>query len=289
MIFKEKSITIHKNDLCPCGSNKKFSECCSSLNHQYTSFGKNYEGHQIIFDKTNQKEIQEKLEDIIPNITEEGISVTRGKEQLKNIYSIMDEGLEEYHKQSSCKKGCNICCCDYLDCSAVEAELIREYIINKFKKDKINVFEEYIKTNIDNSPKSEIINNCKSEAEISKIVNSYFDKKIKCIFLDINGECSIYPVRPISCRKHLVISNPQNCNKNNNCKMMKPYFMRSILLYTDMLSRNITRYRKLTLLGREISKEEYLKYVENKFTILSIHRSFYEWFKNGFNSISLDI
>lgn len=40
-------------------------------------------------------------------------------------------------------------------------------------------------------------------------------KDRKCVFLK-NNLCSIYPVRPLECRKHLVISEPKYCNTKNN-------------------------------------------------------------------------
>ncbi len=40
---------------------------------------------------------------------------------------------------------------------------------------------------------------------------AWFDKNQPCVFLTKKYECSIYDVRPLTCRAHFVISPPENC------------------------------------------------------------------------------
>ena len=35
-----------------------------------------------------------------------------------------------------------------------------------------------------------------------------------CVFLGKTGDCRVYEHRPVACRKHFVVSDPANCNKN---------------------------------------------------------------------------
>ena len=51
------------------------------------------------------------------------------------------------------------------------------------------------------------------EEDIGLLENQIAKDKIPCPFL-IANECSIYPVRPIVCRTHIVDSDPEKCNAN---------------------------------------------------------------------------
>jgi Fe-S-cluster containining protein len=111
------------------------------------------------------------------------------KEELKNFYESMNKDIEKgnLYNLSSCKKGCSFCCNINVDVSKPEAELLKEHI----KPEDIPILRKQAV-----NPK-----------EFSKL--DYKDRK--CIFLK-NGECQVYDIRPISCRRYFVSSDPEKCN-----------------------------------------------------------------------------
>jgi len=95
---------------------------------------------------------------------------------LTTFKSLIDKSVNE-HTGITCRKGCAFCC---------------SYDV------KILVLEGV-----------EILNKIK-ENGISLNLNSN-----SCPLLDLNNTCKVYDIRPMSCRKHIVYSDPINCSKDN--------------------------------------------------------------------------
>lgn len=91
----------------------------------------------------------------------------------------------------SCKKGCSHCCNMNVDMNEYEAAAIVDYCV----RNSISIDEETLEL----------------QEHLSE-VQRFKSKFRKCVFL-VNNECSIYPVRPIACRKYFVTSAPADCNK----------------------------------------------------------------------------
>lgn len=96
----------------------------------------------------------------------------------------------------SCRKGCSFCCYVFVDINEGEAINILKYV----EKNNIVVDWERIE--------------CQSTSE-NKFLNDIPFKSRRCGFLNSKNECSIYPARPISCRKYFVVSHPEDCNTEN--------------------------------------------------------------------------
>lgn len=88
----------------------------------------------------------------------------------------------------SCKIGCSACCYIPVGLLDIEARYYADKINSgEFEIDK-DVFNEHLK------------------------LDEAGDVRAKpCIFLK-DGKCSIYDERPISCRKHMVVSDPEKCD-----------------------------------------------------------------------------
>ena len=99
---------------------------------------------------------------------------------------------EESKKEIQCKAGCTACCYIDADISGDEATVI----INYCKENGIEIDKEYL-------TKQAAVGR-KSYSELSR-----------CVFLKDNL-CSIYPVRPITCRKHWVKTDPALCDFSKN-------------------------------------------------------------------------
>lgn len=108
---------------------------------------------------------------------------------VKAIYKLMDRSVQKFMKTNTttCKKGCAYCCYVYIETTIDEALLIRNYC----KHNHIPLKEETLK-------------------EQSKSTRKNWNHK--CIFLDKNNCCFIYPVRPMTCRKYYVKSDPRLCD-----------------------------------------------------------------------------
>ena len=114
----------------------------------------------------------------------------------KSVYSFTDNYIADYLKKDeetakkiSCKKGCSFCCYLHVDITSAEADILAEHVTEKHH------VEQFMKQSNHN------IENWKDLP--------YQDRK--CAFL-VDGECSVYEDRPMSCRKYLVINDPEKCN-----------------------------------------------------------------------------
>jgi len=115
---------------------------------------------------------------------------------IKEVYKVIDgfftNAPEENKKGIQCKTGCTHCCFIDVDISADEAAVI----INYCNENAIEIDKEYLE-------KQAVVGR-KKYSELSR-----------CVFLKDNL-CSIYPVRPIACRKHWVKTDPSLCDFSEN-------------------------------------------------------------------------
>lgn len=271
---KEKKIKISPNKNCICNSGRLYKECCMNKNNEYKTLGKNYNNEEIVFNFTETSEEYDKVSNfLLKEIIDKDLSVTKGKEYLKYIYKIADMGANQFAKYIPCKKGCGHCCHIYMDCTAVEAELIRDYVINNFKEEEIQNLKDLIDKTINEVPNYKDIltlNNTNS-------VEVYSKKHIPCIFFSEENTCSIYEIRPLNCRKFITFSDSINCEGGKN--VVKPNIsINNIAQYSiNHLSMNIIRFRRLKIYS-EI-------YLEEK----AIYKALQYWYKNGFKELNRDL
>ena len=119
--------------------------------------------------------------------------------KLKRAFKYIDEKSSKLH-YTTCSKGCNHCCYMPVMLSLTEAK----YIVEQF-----------------GFPKDlELLKKQASKDFFKIIPEDYYKLPLqdrKCVYL-INGECSIYPIRPITCRGYFSTSKPENCSTLNNKK-----------------------------------------------------------------------
>ena len=114
------------------------------------------------------------------------------KEVYKAIDKFFDNAPEENKREIKCKTGCTACCFIDVDVSADEAATI----INYCSENGIAIDREYLE-------KQDAVGR-KKYSELSR-----------CVFLK-NNLCTIYPVRPVACRKHWVHTDPSLCDFSKN-------------------------------------------------------------------------
>lgn len=133
------------------------------------------------------------------------------------------EVVKNYGKKVTCKKGCTYCCYHWVeDVYSFEAEIIANYIkehfservnsiITKFREDE----KELIKLN--DIMEQKLIEN-RVNKEVSGIdstdllLASYYQLERPCALLSDNGICSIYEIRPLTCRIYISFSDPHSCS-----------------------------------------------------------------------------
>ena len=112
------------------------------------------------------------------------------------VYNAIDSFFvntpEESKKEIQCKAGCTACCYIDVDISADEATVIIDYC----RENDIEVDKAYLTKQAAAGRKS-------------------YSALSRCVFLKDNL-CSIYPVRPIACRKHWVKTDPALCDFSQN-------------------------------------------------------------------------
>ncbi len=109
---------------------------------------------------------------------------------VKEFYGVFDDAVVQEKTLVSCSKGCHFCCRQNVHVYKAEAAVIAEYC----REHEITIPKAYIEQQLKYGWR-----------ELAKTEVGW------CVFLK-NGECSIYPVRPISCRNYFVVSHPKFCD-----------------------------------------------------------------------------
>lgn len=149
------------------------------------------------------------------------------EEKLNTLLSICENIIRKHYnefnlKEIDCKAGCGYCC--ILNIATLEPEIknIINYVNKYFDKNKRSKLKKKIRENYI------VIVGLDDEERI--LVRK------KCVFLDENASCSIYPVRPILCRSVTSI-NAESCKEaiaaasfGENILIISNLFIKSIYL-----------------------------------------------------------
>ncbi len=120
----------------------------------------------------------------------------------------------------SCKTGCSQCCYHWVeDVNSFEAEIISEYIKENYPEriDKIirqcgedievlGRIEELTIEKVKSFSDSEDIDH------IDLALSAFYQMKKMCPLLSEKGVCTVYKVRPLTCRMYLSFYDPSFCN-----------------------------------------------------------------------------
>lgn len=111
---------------------------------------------------------------------------------IKAADDVISATPEATKNQFQCKPGCTHCCYIDLDISQNEAAAIINYCLTN----DIDIDREHLMNQVE-------------------IGRNIFSKYSRCVFLK-ETICSIYPVRPMNCRKHYVYTDPSLCDNSTN-------------------------------------------------------------------------
>ncbi|MCX7903267.1 MAG: YkgJ family cysteine cluster protein [Caloramator sp.] len=240
-IINNNEVIIENGDLCPCGSQKKFKKCCKTKEYKYYTIGKNYKGQEIIYNYTLFKIKTNELINLCSNIQNKYDSKELKLEDairiVKEIYSRFDLCIEPFQKYSSCSKGCYGCCEQIVNTYYIESEIIKNYINENFNEGEQKIVIAKAQKNKGRYPK-----------DINEAHPKYTEKeyvtfgRLPCIFLNDNGTCKIYKVRPFECRQYIVFNNPEDCYKDNAKDIHYEgyyfYYVRQTIKFIDKKLKN---------------------------------------------------
>jgi Fe-S-cluster containining protein len=102
--------------------------------------------------------------------------------------------------KTTCREGCNHCCSNLIMTTLPEAVAVAEFLLSTV----------YWQARLPQLSQS-IYKQFPALVAPDLTPQSYLEKKQPCVFLT-EGKCSIYAVRPGSCRYHNVVSPPENCS-----------------------------------------------------------------------------
>lgn len=222
-----KRLKLQMKKKCICGSDKNFEDCC-----YISKYGLEYKGNDgiryvylnfkdkpIIFNKKTSDEVGFFYDNLVTNIEKvDKVHLLHAKGIIKKIYEQMDISFELFNDFSSCEKGCIHCCCQLVNISRLEADIISDYVLDKFSNRQIANLNKKINEVMKITPPfSEVVDDIKLESagHTSVIVKSYFDKKAPCIFIE-NNSCTVYDVRPSVCRSEISFAKQEICSEYNH-------------------------------------------------------------------------
>lgn len=142
----------------------------------------------------------------IDQVTQENRAAKRAGRVVLQVYAKYEDRVREFaiSKGTTCRAGCSHCC--KLPASATVPEMVPvvAYLVDRidwYRKRPLleQRIRDYLAVQFPVDPTD------------SALRSEFFKAQVPCVFLDDDGTCSVYPVRPSACRYHYVVSPPENC------------------------------------------------------------------------------
>jgi len=127
--------------------------------------------------------------------------------------------IQHNNYKVSCKRGCAYCCNHWVeDVNSFEAEIIAEYL-KKYFPDKIetivaqSIEDEAVLNNIEKLTldKMNVTGDTGAIDHIDLVLSVFYQMNRPCPLLSESGACSIYKVRPLTCRIYMSFSDNALC------------------------------------------------------------------------------
>lgn len=123
---------------------------------------------------------------------------------LSWVDKIMEKSLANSDHQPCCKKGCHHCCHEAAYAETREVEHMIGGLTDEQRARVTKRTETWIEQSV------EVRKAKPSEATDFIDAFDYLERKIPCPLLE-GGLCMVYERRPMSCRTHFAIGNPDDC------------------------------------------------------------------------------
>lgn len=138
---------------------------------------------------------------------------SEGPLRAEQLQRLVDDAITEgAHMESSCQKGCSARCHMEVEITNYEAEALFQLVQKGHKIDR-----------------SRLQTQSQRQLQDPQWREGVRNPSNRCVFLDEQGACGIYELRPVMCRRHSVTSPAKNC-KTLNEKIEIRYFPKVDLL-----------------------------------------------------------
>ncbi len=179
-----------------------------------------------------------------------------GFSDVLSLYQIFQQLVIAHSSMNvSCKQGCSYCCYHWVeDVNSFEAEIIADYI-KRNMPEKVNSIIEICKD--DTAELERLLNVVSAKISESKddeadqidefelLLTVFYQMKRPCPLLDDNNSCSVYPVRPLTCRVYMSFADPLHCSPEYiNDEEVSTYLLNLEEDANEILDRLHFRYRK---------------------------------------------
>ncbi len=165
---------------------------------------------------------------------------------MNRLYSVVDEAVKyelerlkvEEGIVPSCKAGCFQCCGQHILMSIAEAKVLAHYIQREFTQPQIEALkirtQEWHKWDESRPVRPRLT---EKNGQLAIYTHHY------CPML-VEGVCSAYSVRPVTCRSHFVSSPPPVCRPfyDPDSNKERPVAVSSVPLVTEPLSTKIRHF-----------------------------------------------
>jgi uncharacterized protein len=151
-------------------------------------------------------------------------------EEFRRSYLNAMKLYDEYQSESvsasgdtlACREGCWICCCHYAeDVYSFEAEIIASHVKKLPAETRTRIEEscekavyrfERLKSIVREKLSLDEYKSLREESDPDEILlNSYYQLRNRCPFLDGTDRCAIYQIRPLTCRAYINLGDPSVC------------------------------------------------------------------------------
>lgn len=219
---------INRNDICPCGSGKKYKHCCARITE--LSSEKKYinDAHRWMDERILNGRYPDLYGFLI--LVDHDVAPDEIWEQLKywseryidctvdrsrKFHRIIDEAIEHQsdidradgYPSYFCHKGCSKCCYQPVACTDDEAQLINEFCAEHgipVDHDKLERQRQFMEFDSDGNFTGNMTWDNQPEEDRA------------CVFLDESAHtCMIWEVRPFVCRVHLAEETDMYCRSTN--------------------------------------------------------------------------
>ena len=129
------------------------------------------------------------------------------------IYKDHTELVNQETVELACQSGCDLCCKQLAPCTKVEWDAISNFLVKNKLHTKIR---KQAKKTLDEWKKYRKANIATMNLNPMKVFDDWLGKP--CIFLDKEGACSIYEVRPMNCR---TLTSTVKCESHNQIGCMQ--------------------------------------------------------------------
>jgi Fe-S-cluster containining protein len=181
-------------------------------------------------------------------------------EFIRRYFEVLDL-FEKYQKvvvnaseyTVSCRRGCSHCCYHWVeDVNSFEAQIIAQYV-TKHLSHKIETIveqcreDEKLLTHIENLTLEKIAhgNQAAGLDHIDLVLSVFYQMKKSCPLLLESGVCSIYRVRPLTCRIYMSFSDTVLCDPQYQDQDDTPNYLLNLEEEaSDILDRLHFKYQK---------------------------------------------